>query len=290
MPAGERCRRAVCGRTACTVRCGGGRRPNASRHCRTALAASRRPYRSRSSASLARVLLGRERLRRRSRRATRELERRRSKMKFYFVPRPEPLIRSKRLEMALVTQRGRCAARRSGQRPGQRSGGGRLSQPLAQRENPRHDRGSPMELAGLEPAASWVRFGRPLRANSRIVAICRAFSEPRFATGHSLLRTFAGDSRELRPENQRCGLNVRRTSMRFVLSDPLVANQRSARPRKSPLRPLPFAQGGSAVSGATGLRRTRINRRAAMPTGRRGWRSRRSRSRHERPQDVAGDR
>ena len=23
-----------------------------------------------------------------------------------------------------------------------------------------------MELAGLEPAASWVRFGRPLRANS----------------------------------------------------------------------------------------------------------------------------
>ena len=27
MPAGERCRRAVCGRTACTVRRGGGRRP-----------------------------------------------------------------------------------------------------------------------------------------------------------------------------------------------------------------------------------------------------------------------
>ena len=23
-----------------------------------------------------------------------------------------------------------------------------------------------MELAGLEPATSWVRFGRPLRANS----------------------------------------------------------------------------------------------------------------------------
>src|SRR5450755_2935857 len=27
MPVGERCRRAVCGRTACTVRCGGGRQP-----------------------------------------------------------------------------------------------------------------------------------------------------------------------------------------------------------------------------------------------------------------------
>ena len=34
MPAGERCRRAVCGRTACTVRCGGGRRPRTSRHSR----------------------------------------------------------------------------------------------------------------------------------------------------------------------------------------------------------------------------------------------------------------
>ena len=31
MPAGERCRRAVCGRTACTVRCGGGRQPRTSR-------------------------------------------------------------------------------------------------------------------------------------------------------------------------------------------------------------------------------------------------------------------
>ena len=34
MPAGERCRRAVCGRTACTVRCGGGRQPRTSRPCR----------------------------------------------------------------------------------------------------------------------------------------------------------------------------------------------------------------------------------------------------------------
>jgi hypothetical protein len=31
MPAGERCRRAVCGRTARTVRCGGGRQPRTSR-------------------------------------------------------------------------------------------------------------------------------------------------------------------------------------------------------------------------------------------------------------------
>jgi hypothetical protein len=34
MPAGERCRRAVCGRTARTVRCGGGRQPQTSRHSR----------------------------------------------------------------------------------------------------------------------------------------------------------------------------------------------------------------------------------------------------------------
>jgi hypothetical protein len=82
-------------------------------------------------------------------------------MKFYLVPRPEPLIRSKRFEMVASNAAGRCAARRSGQRPGQRSGAGRLSQPLAQRENPRHYRGSPMELAGLEPATSWVRSRRP---------------------------------------------------------------------------------------------------------------------------------
>ena len=34
MPAGERCRRAVCGRTARTVRCGGGRQPRTSRPSR----------------------------------------------------------------------------------------------------------------------------------------------------------------------------------------------------------------------------------------------------------------
>ena len=46
MPVGERCRRAVCGRTACTVRCGGGRQPRTSRHSRAVPDASRRPYKA----------------------------------------------------------------------------------------------------------------------------------------------------------------------------------------------------------------------------------------------------
>src|SRR5215207_10051293 len=64
-------------------------------------------------------------------------------MEFYFVLRPEPLIQAKRLEMGLLIRRARCAARRSGQRPGQQPSGSRLSQPPAKRQNPRHSRGSP---------------------------------------------------------------------------------------------------------------------------------------------------
>jgi hypothetical protein len=45
-------------------------------------------------------------------------------------------------------RRGRCVARRSGQRPGQRSSGGRLWQPRAKRENPCHCRGSPSGARG----------------------------------------------------------------------------------------------------------------------------------------------
>jgi hypothetical protein len=47
--------------------------------------------------------------------------------------------RRNRLKMRLLMRGGRCAGRRSGQRPRR----GRLSQPLAKRENPRHCRGSP---------------------------------------------------------------------------------------------------------------------------------------------------
>jgi hypothetical protein len=44
LPAGERCRRAVCARTACTVRCGDGRQTSASRKPVRPPEASRRPY------------------------------------------------------------------------------------------------------------------------------------------------------------------------------------------------------------------------------------------------------
>ena len=54
MPAGERCRRAVCGRTACTVRCGGGRHPGPVGYAVRSPGASRRPY---SAATLTALLL-----------------------------------------------------------------------------------------------------------------------------------------------------------------------------------------------------------------------------------------
>jgi hypothetical protein len=44
MPCDEGCRRAVCGRTACTVRCGGGRQKRPVGYVRAAVEASRRPY------------------------------------------------------------------------------------------------------------------------------------------------------------------------------------------------------------------------------------------------------
>src|SRR5688500_11190019 len=101
-------------------------------------------------------------------------------MKFYFVPRPEPLIRSKRLEMGLLTQRERCAARRSGQRPGQRSGAGRLSQPLAQRENPRHYRGSPS-------GASRTRTGGLLGAIQALSQLSYSPGGALMVAAHSML-------------------------------------------------------------------------------------------------------
>ena len=45
-------RRAVCGRTACTVRCGGGRQARNSRRCRAIPQASRRPYTAVTRSSL----------------------------------------------------------------------------------------------------------------------------------------------------------------------------------------------------------------------------------------------
>ncbi len=51
--------------------------------------------------------------------------------------------RRNRLIMRFIMRRERCAARRSGQRPGQRASGGPLSQPPAKRQKPRHSRDSP---------------------------------------------------------------------------------------------------------------------------------------------------
>jgi hypothetical protein len=49
-----------------------------------------------------------------------------------------------------------------GPKTGPTSSGGRLSQPSAKRQNPRHSRDSEVELAGLEPATSWVRLALSL--------------------------------------------------------------------------------------------------------------------------------
>jgi hypothetical protein len=51
--------------------------------------------------------------------------------------------RRNRLIMRVLMQRERCAARRSGQRPGQRSSGSRRLYPPARRRNPHQYRGSP---------------------------------------------------------------------------------------------------------------------------------------------------
>jgi hypothetical protein len=62
-----------------------------------------------------------------------------------------------------------------------------------------------MELAGLEPATSWVRSAR----RARIMPICRVFGgrSPRGAP--SGCAPIAGDYREFAPENRRSGANTR---------------------------------------------------------------------------------
>jgi hypothetical protein len=62
-----------------------------------------------------------------------------------------------------------------------------------------------MELAGLEPATSWVRFRRPNHSNSAALQDFRVLAQGSIQT-RSL--TFAGDSRELRPQDHACGLNA----------------------------------------------------------------------------------
>jgi hypothetical protein len=68
-----------------------------------------------------------------------------------------------------------------------------------------------MELAGLEPATSWCDSGVP---GTRVMSICRAFrNQPAVLAGFRCL-PFAGDSRELRPQNCLCGLNPGGGTMR----------------------------------------------------------------------------
>jgi hypothetical protein len=63
-----------------------------------------------------------------------------------------------------------------------------------------------MELAGLEPATSWVRFGRAPRSSN---AICRNFGGQPPAWSQSECPRIAGDYREFAPENAASGANTR---------------------------------------------------------------------------------
>jgi hypothetical protein len=61
-----------------------------------------------------------------------------------------------------------------------------------------------MELAGLEPATSWVRCAR----RTRIMPICRAFSTARPDLGGFECPWIGGDWRGFTPENGASGANV----------------------------------------------------------------------------------
>jgi hypothetical protein len=82
-----------------------------------------------------------------------------------------------------------------------------------------------MELAGLEPAASWVRSGDSF---PQTIAICRGCSHTPASLPGFKWPEFAGDSRELRPEKRRCGLNARRI--------PNASLERSTRRQSESLR------------------------------------------------------
>ncbi len=65
----------------------------------------------------------------------------------------------------------------------------------------------PMELAGLEPATSWVRSH-----DARIFTICRQFPDVVPVPARLGWPGFAGDSPQLRPQNRLCGLNASGTA------------------------------------------------------------------------------
>jgi hypothetical protein len=92
-------------------------------------------------------------------------------------------------------------------------------------ETPANARVLRMELAGLEPATSWVRFGRPTCSNGIYL---QGFCDPTAWRGPIPIPYVAGDSRELRPQNRLCGLNPGRHPLD---DEELVATGRGDDPR-----------------------------------------------------------
>ena len=110
----------------------------------------------------------------------------------------------------------------------------------------------PALQAGPENGASRTRTGGLLGAirateSLELVPIGTAFGELRCGAGHSRLPTFAGNSRELRPGKQRCGLNARRisTRSRAIHSSPIrVCAADEATFATAPFRALQHSSSG----------------------------------------------
>jgi hypothetical protein len=121
-----------------------------------------------------------------------------------------------------------------------------------------------VELAGLEPATSWVRFGRPVPPNPPDLQ--------RFCSCAGRLvglkcPGFAGDSRELRPQDHACGLNacVHMPGAEQVARKgrggrgSFRSRRRAALPPCAPA-PRPLRQPGTAGKGCSHLGRERKRR------------------------------
>ena len=78
-------------------------------------------------------------------------------MEFHFAPRPEPRIPAKRLEMGLRVLWGAMRSAEIRPKTGPKTRRGRPARRLPTRGNPHHNWVLGVELAGLEPATSWVR-------------------------------------------------------------------------------------------------------------------------------------
>jgi hypothetical protein len=114
--------------------------------------------------------------------------------------------RRNRLIMRFIMRRERCAARRSGQRPGQRASGGPLSQPPAKRQKPRHSRDSPSGASRTRTGDLLGAIRRPWRLSSACLQeFCdgrRGAAAPRVERN---LRDFSGVSSRERTHVMKVG-------------------------------------------------------------------------------------